>query len=211
MDASPAARRVAFVLIVCGFAALGGYLLSPAAHHRTAASRPPATASRPPAAASSHRPSSSVGVRAAGSSPGPPDIYQWLPFTQAGLAAAATAVVRFGDAYGTYSYTESAAAYAASLQPEATAQLAGQIEVAYSAPGVAATRQSEKQVAAGVATIGSLRAFGTGSLTFVVQVAQQLTDSSGRSEQTTDYAVTVSGAGTNWQVTDVELAAAGNT
>jgi hypothetical protein len=204
MDASPAARRVAFVLIVCGFAALGGYLLSPAAHHRSAATRPPPAASSP-------RPSSPVRVRATGSSSDLPDIYQWLPFTPAGLAAAATAVVRFGDAYGTYSYTESGAAYAASLEPGATAQLAGQIEVAYSAPGVAATRQSEKQVAAGVATIGSIRAFGTGSLTFVVQVAQQLTDSTGRSEQTTDYAVTVSGAGTSWQVTDVELAGAGNT
>jgi hypothetical protein len=203
VDASPAARRIAFAVIVCVFAALGGYLLGPAAHHGSGASRPPS-------AAPSSRPSGPAeGVRATRSSPGRSDIYQWLPFTQAGLAAAATTVVRFGDAYGTYSYTEDSASYAQSLQPAASAQLVGQIEAAYGAPGVAATRQSEKQIAVGSTTIGSLRAFGPGSLTFVIQVAQQLTDSSGRSEQTTDYAVTVSGAGTTWQVTDVELAAAG--
>jgi hypothetical protein len=204
MDASPAVRRAAFAVVVCAFAALGGYLLSPAAHHGTGARRPP------PGAHSSRPSSPADGVRATRSSSGLSDIYQWLPFTQAGLAAAAATVVRFGDAYGTYSYTEDSAAYAESLQPAASAQLVGQIEAAYGATGVAATRQGEKQIAVGTTTIGSLRAFGPGSLTFVVQVAQQLTDSSGRSEQTTAYAVTVSGGGTTWQVTDVELAAAGN-
>jgi hypothetical protein len=205
MELSPAARRALFVVIVCGFAALGAYLLAPAAHHRTAASRPSA-------AGHSAGPSTPAGhVRATTPARVQPDIYEWLPFTQTGLSAAAGTAVRFGNAYGTYSYTEGAAAYAASLQPITSAELVGQIEAAYAAPGVAATRQSEKQVAVGTTTIGSLRAFGPGSLTFVVQVAQQLTESSGRSDQTTDYAVTVSSAGTSWQVTDVELAAAGNT
>ncbi|MGH3300863.1 MAG: hypothetical protein ACRDOK_04090 [Streptosporangiaceae bacterium] len=204
MDASPLVRRAAFAVIVCGFAALGGYLLGPAAHHSTAVSRPPL-------AARSARPTGPAGgIRATRSAVGLPDIYQWLPFTQSGLAAAAATVVRFADAYGTYSYTEGPAAYAASLQPVMSAQLVGQIEVAYSAPGVTAARQSQQQVAVATATIGALRAFGPDSLTFVVQVAQQFTDSSSRSEQTTDYAVTVSGAGTSWQVTDVELANAGN-
>ena len=205
MDLSPVARRVVFVVIVCGFAALGAYLLGPAAHRSTAVGRPsPAAYSAGPSAPADQ-------VRATTPARVQPDIYQWLPFTQSGLAAAAGTAVRFGNAYGTYSYTESAAAYAASLESMTSAQLVGQIEAAYAAPGVAVARQSEKQVAVGTTTIGSLRAFGPGSLTFVVQVAQQLTESSGRSGQTTDYAVTVSGAGTSWQVTDVELAAAGNT
>ncbi len=203
MEASPTVRRVAFAAIVCGFAALGGYLLGPAAHHGSTGSRPPLAGrpARSPVPAATHAPPGSVGQ---------PDIYQWLPFTASGLAAAAATVVRFGDAYGTYSYTEDAAAYAASLQPVTTAQLAGQIEAAYAAPGVTATRQGEKQVAVGTAIIGSLRAFGPGSLTFVVQVAQRLSQSSGSTEQVSDYAVTVSGSGTSWRVTDVELAAAGN-
>jgi hypothetical protein len=205
MELSPAARRAVFVVIVCGFAALGAYLLGPAAHRST-------TVDRPSAGGRSARPSATADqARAATPARGQPDIYRWLPFTQSGLAAAAGTAVRFGNAYGTYSYTEGAAAYAASLQPITSAQLVGQIETAYAAPGVAATRQSEKQVAVSTTTIGSLRAFGPGSLTFVVQVVQQVTESSGRSDQATDYAVTVSGAGTSWQVTDVELAAAGNT
>jgi hypothetical protein len=201
MDASPAVRRVAFVAIVCAFAALGAYLLGPLAHRGGAAS------AKPPAASSPRR---SAATRSEAPASGAAAIYQWLPFTRAGLAAAAAIVVRFGDAYGTYSYTEDGSAYVAPLQPITSAQLVGQIEAAYEAPGVAATRQSQQQVAAGTTTIGSIRAFGPGSLTFVVEVDQRLTDATGHNQQSTDYAVTVSGAGSIWQVTDVELAAAGN-
>jgi hypothetical protein len=201
MDASPAVRRVAFAVIVCAFAALGAYLLGPLAHRGGAPGGKPAAVSsgRTPAPAQ-------AGVRAAG----PASIYQWLPFTQAGLTAAATTVVRFGDAYGTYSYTEDGTAYVSPLQSVASAQLVGQIEAAYDAAGVAATRQGEKQVSVGTTTIGSIRAFGSGSLTFLVQVTQQITSAAGRSQQVTNYAVTVTGSGTSWQVSDVELASAGN-
>lgn len=201
MDPSPAARRVAFAVIVCALAALGAYLLAPLAHRDgTAAGQPRAvsSASTPVASQSS--------TRAAG----PASIYQWLPFTQAGLTAAAQVVVRFADAYGTYSYSQGGAAYVAPLQSVASAQLVRQIEAAYEAPGVAAVRLGEKQVSIARTTIGSIRAFGPGSLTFVVLVTQQITRATGRSQQTTDYAVTVTGSGDSWQVSDVELASAGN-
>jgi hypothetical protein len=201
MDASPAARRVAFALVVCAFAALGAYVLGPLAHRGgpPGGKAPTVSAGRTPAPAHSSP-----------NSGGPASIYQWLPFTQAGLTAAAETVVRFGDAYSTYSYTEDGAAYVAPLQSVASAPLVGQIEAAYSAPGVAATRQGEKQVSVGTTTIGSIRAFGPGSLTFVALVTQQITSAAGRSQQVTDYAVTVTGSGTGWQVSDVELASAGN-
>src|SRR5215471_21523688 len=168
MDASPATRRVAFAVVVCAFAALGAYVLGPLAHRGGApgAKAPTVSAGRTPAPARSSP------------SPGSPaSIYQWLPFTQAGLTVAAEMVVRFGDAYGTYSYTEDGAAYVAPLQSVASAPLVGQIEAAYAAPGVAATRQGEKQVSVGTTTIGSIRAFGPGSLTFVALVTQQITRS----------------------------------
>ena len=201
MDASPATRRVAFAVVVCAFAALGAYVLGPLAHRGGApgAKAPTVSTGRTPAPAHSSL------------SPGSPaSIYQWLPFTQAGLTVAAETVVRFGDAYGTYSYTEDGAAYVAPLQSVASAPLVGQIEAAYAAPGVAATRQGEKQVSVGTTTIGSIRAFGPGSLTFVALVTQQITSAAGRSLQVTDYAVTVTRSGTSWQVSDVELASAGN-
>ena len=43
-----------------------------------------------------------------------------------------------------------------------------------------------------------------------MQVEQQLTETTGRSDNTSVYAVTVTGTGTTWHVTDVELASAGN-
>lgn len=202
MELTPATRRIAFVAIAGGLAALGALELGPVAHRGDNADHKPAAASS--------RPSIPARASARASATDQPDIYQWLPFTEAGLAAAAAIVVRFGDAYGTYSYTQDAAGFAAPLASVTSAALLGQIEAAYDAPGIAAARQSEQQVSVGAATVDSLRAFGPGSLTFVVQVEQQLTDSTGTSRQTTDYAVTVSGSGTSWQVTDVELASAGN-
>jgi hypothetical protein len=205
MDISPAARRLIFGLIVCVLVVLGAYLLGPVAHGAGKSASKRDTAPRARASTAPAGP-----VTASEPAVGQPDIYQWLPFTQTGLAAAASVVVRFGDAYGSYSYIQNAAAYAAPLTPITSPQLVSQIEAAYSAPGVAAIRVGGHQVAVGTATIGSIRAFGPSSLTFLVQVAQELTDTSGPSTVSTVYAVTVTGSGTSWQVTDVELASAGN-
>lgn len=203
MDISPAARRVIFGLAVCVLVGLGVYLIGPAALGIGGGS------------GRNHRPFPIAAVRrasaTANSAPsGQPDIYQWLPFTPTGLAAAAAVVLKFGDAYGSYSYTEDAAAYSAPMAPITSAQLVSQIEAAYSAPGVAAARVSGKQVAAGTASIDSIRAFGASSLTFLVQLSQELTDTTGPSQQSAVYAITVTGSGASWQVTDVELASAGN-
>jgi hypothetical protein len=207
---SPAWRRVAFAVIVCVLVALGAYLVGPFAHRDRQPGKQPG---HQPAAASTPRPAASPSSPATGTaSPqsGQPDIYQWLPFTQSGLAAAAATVTRFGDAYGTYSYTESASAYGASLQPVTSASLVNQIEAAYAVPGVASARASAKQVAVGTATIDSISAFGPTSLTFYVQVTQRVSAASGASQQSARYTVTVSGEGASWQVTSVQLATVGN-
>jgi hypothetical protein len=203
MDISPAARRLIVGLTVCALVGLGVYLIGPAAFGagggsgRSHSSSPRAAVQRTLETADAAR-------------SGQPDIYQWLPFTPAALAAAAAVVVKFGDAYGSYSYAEGAASYVAPMMPITSAQLVSQIEAAYSVPGVAAARAAGKQVAAGTATIDSIRAFGASSLTFLVRVSQQLTDTTGRANQSAVYAITVTGSGASWQVTDVELAYAGN-
>ncbi len=138
MDSSPVWRRVTFAVIVCVLVALGAYLLGPVAHRQAQRS------DQPGAGASPHPLASQVAASTAPSSTGQPDIYQWLPFTQSGLSAAAAVVTRFGNAYGTYSYALSASAYAASLQPVTSPSLIGQIEAAYAAPGVAAARAFEQ-------------------------------------------------------------------
>jgi hypothetical protein len=207
MESSPLLRRVTFGLIVLVLAGLGAYLISSAARGaaRPPAAAPAATVAPPtssPVPASPAPPSS-----AAATTPG---IYQWLPFTPPELAAAAASARQFGVAYGTFSYTETASEYAARLQPLASAVLVAELQGAYSLPGVAAARSGTRQISAGTAVIESIRAFGTGSLTFVVQITENLTASSGRSQNVTQYAVTLSGSGSSWQVTDIELASAGN-
>jgi hypothetical protein len=203
MESSPVWRRITFAVIVCVLVALGAYLLGPVAH-REGQSGQPGTGAAP-------RPSAPVAVTTTTPPPASqPDIYQWLPFTQSGLAAAAAVVSRFGNAYGTYSYTRSATAYAASLQPVTSPSLIGQIAAAYAAPGVAAVRTGSKQVAVGTATIDAISAFGPTSLTFLVQITQQITATTGVTRTSTRYSVTLTGNGTSWQVTSVELATVGN-
>lgn len=209
MDASPAQRRIVFALVVFVLVALGAYLLRPAAHGTSRSANRPGrdtavTASRSPPEPGS-QPSASGPVQSRQA-----DIYQWLPFTQPGLTAAAATVVRFGDAYATFSYTENAAAYVRPMQALMSSSLAGQIAAAYSAPGVATARTSSKQVSSGVATIASIRAFGPDSLTFVVQITERLADVTGHSQNTTAYAVTLTGSATGWQVSAIELATTGN-
>ena len=203
---SPAWRRVTFAVIVCVLAALGAYLIGPVAHRDRQPGHQPAAEGAP-------RPVTSPSPPVAGTTPSPsgqPDIYQWLPFTQSGLAAAVAIVTRFGAAYGTYSYAEGAGAYGDSLRPVTSASLVDQIEAAYAAPGVASARSGARQIAVGTATIDSISAFGPTSLTFSLQITQRVTATTGTSQQSTRYSVTVTGGGASWQVTDVELATVGN-
>ena len=211
MEITPLQRRITFGLIVFVLVGLGAYLIGPVAH----GSGPPAAAPVPPrsgpAASVSVVPSPSPAPPAGEPGPsGAPDIYQWLPFTQAGLAAAAARARQFGTAYATYSYTETPAAYAASLAPFASAQLVAQVKAAYALPGVAAARTSARQVATASSVIQSLRAFGPSSLTFVVQIRQDVSTASGRKQQATSYAITLTGSASTWQVTYIELQNVGN-
>jgi hypothetical protein len=203
-------RRALFALVVAALIALGIYMFVPGARAVRAGASTPA-ASHSPA-----RPAARTSAPAAAPAPGSrapaaaPDIYQWLPFSQAGLTSAAAVVTQFGDAYGTFSYTENAAAYVRSMQSLITPELAQVLAGDYSVPGVASERDSRKQVSAGTAVIDSLQAFGPSSITFVVTINREITDTSGRSRASARYAVTVTGAGTGWQVSDIEQSGVGN-
>jgi hypothetical protein len=138
------------------------------------------------------------------------NIYSWLPFTQQGLTDAASVTVKFCVDYNTFTYTESPAAYVAKMSGLITGQLATTLQASYSTAGVAALRTNQKQVSTGTAVINSLRAFGPSSLTFIVTTGQHLVSSKGTTNGSTQYAVTVTGSGSSWQVDDIELASAGN-
>jgi hypothetical protein len=215
MELSAAQRRIAFALVVFALAGLGVYLFTSAgpgtAQQGGAAA--PRRGSLPPSQGSSQalsQPPAAASATPSVSTTQAPDIYRWLPFTPAGLSSAAAVAVRFADAYGTFSYTESAAAYVATMRNLVSDQLAQLISAGYSTLGVAAMRKSEKQVSVASASITSLRAYGPTSLTFMVAITERISATRNSGQQAVSYAVTVTGGDTSWQVTDIEAASAGN-
>ena len=201
MELTTVQRFAAFTVVVLVLAGLGAYLFLPlssaatdtsgAVHSRSPSPTPTPAHPVPPGEAQ-------------------PDIYQWLPFTPAGLASAAAATTAFARDYGTYSYAETTQAYLAPMRPLMSGQLAAVLGRAFEAPGLAGARTATKQVATATAGILAVRAFGPTSLTFVVAISQRITSTKGTSKQITNYAVTLTGTGSSWQVNDIELASAGN-
>jgi hypothetical protein len=209
MDLTAAQRKAVFALIVVVLAGLGVYMFVPATRGSASPAAAPSPSRHSPAPPS---PTASVAspVPLAAGTPSAPDIYQWLPFTQSELATAASVTTEFSDAYGTWSYSQDARAYVDTMRNLITPELSQLLAQDYSAPGVASQRTGNKQVAAGSAVINSLRAFGPSSITFIVTISQQITDTSGRSAVNAQYAVTVASNGSSWQVNDIELASSGN-
>ena len=203
MELSSGQQRLLFVVVVLALAGLGAYLIG---GRHTAATPPPArpTVSAAPATSA---PASAPATTNAG---GGANIYQWLPFTQQDLTEASRTTVTFASDYENWTYTEPAAAYIAKMSGLVTTEFAATLQQDYATPGVAELRSSQKQISSGNGSIVSVRSFGTGSITFVVSIAQQLATSAGTTHQTKQYAVTVVSNASGWQVNDVELAGAGN-
>jgi hypothetical protein len=211
MDLTPIQRKAVFVVLVLALAGLGAFLLRPGTTAARGQSRP----AHSPAAAAPTRPVDSSAPApslppAATPSPSAVDIYRWLPFSQRGLAAAAAVVRAFSTDYATYTYNQSAASYVGRMKGLVTSQLAASLARGYATPGVAQQRVQQRKSATGSGQITGIRAFGPSSLTFLVSLTQRTTTGTRRSQLTTSYAVTVTGAGTSWQVSDIQLATAGN-
>ena len=115
----------------------------------------------------------------------------------------------------TRTHHRAAATPPASVSATSLAPQAPQVPVTSPAPQAPqASATSPASVPASVPTgsggIASIRSFGPGSITFVVNIAQRLATTQGTSTKTTQYAVTVVSAAGGWQVNDIELAGAGN-
>ena len=209
MDLSPGQQKAVFALVVVVLAALGYWLVLPKISHSSAQAQPARTPS-PTESVPSPPPTSTGSTVAATPAPaGSANIYSWLPFTQQGLTAAATVTQEFLADYDTYSYTESAQAYVGKMGGLITGQLATTLRDLYASPGVAKVRNDQQQVATATAVINSLRSFGPSSLTFIATATQHLATAKGSSNGSTQYAITVTGSGTSWQVNDIELSSAG--
>jgi hypothetical protein len=219
MDLTPTQRKLVFATVVLALAALGTFLISGPLLHRggdTGRGRAvgltrPLSGTSPSPGPAGQQPTPGGGL---GATPAPgtvPDIYSWLPFSQAGLAAAVDVVRKFAAAYASYSYTQTTASYERQLNGLVTPQLAAVLARGFGTGGVAQIRDQQKQIATGSGQITAIRGFGSNSITFIVAVTQKVTGTKGARQTTTGYAVTVTGAAANWQVEDLELASAGNT
>jgi hypothetical protein len=224
MDLTPGRQRLVFVVVVIVLVGLGIFVISsrhsggtPAASSSasTAQSSPSgsATVSTPPTAVPTPTPVSTAGGA---------EIYQWLPFTAAGLAAAAATTTTFTTDYATWSYTEDKAAYGAKLTGLVTASYLKVLEGDYDTSGVAGPRTQDKQVSAGSGTINSITSFGAPgslgasstspvSITFLVTINQKVTSTQPTATLNGQYSVTVEESGSAWQVSNVELSNLGNT
>jgi hypothetical protein len=208
MDVSPARQKLLFVLIVVVLAGLGYYLLLPALHHKNnpAAATSTSSTTAPPIPTVTADPASTETPATTGSV----DIYNWLPFTEQDLVDAAAVATRFCVDYDTYTYTEDAGTYIGKMDGLIAAELAEVLENGYTTPGVASLRVRQKWISSGTAAIDVLRAFGPSSLTFVVNTTQHLITNKATTNNSTQYAVTLTGSGDSWQVSDIELAGDGN-
>jgi hypothetical protein len=210
MDLSPGQRSAVFAVVVVVLAVLGYFLVVPALTHSHSSAQAATSPSAVPPAVTSAPPAVVPTVTASAAAAGGVDIYSWLPFTQQDLAAAASVAVQFSIDYNTFTYTETAAGYVARMGGLVTGQLASTLQTEYQTPGVAKLRTSQQQVSTGTAAITSIRAFGPSSLTFIVNAGQRLVTTNGTTSGSTQYAITVTGAGSTWQVSDIELQDLGN-
>jgi len=209
VDLSPGQQKAVFILVVVVLAALGYWLILPKVSHSHGQAAPSPSAAAPASTPQGSQPAPPSTVTASPASTGGADIYSWLPFTQQGLSDAAAVTVKFLVDYNTYSYTESAASYVGTMKGLVTGQLAATLRGLYATPGVATIRTSQQQVSTGTAVINSLRAFGPSSLTFIVTGTQHLVTSKGTSNASEQYAITVTGSGSSWQVNDIQLSNVG--
>jgi hypothetical protein len=223
MELNPRQQRLVFVVVVLVLVGLGSYLIESHGSGGGSAAAPSASATpRPSASAPSAAsvPPSTVPAATPVSTAGGAEIYQWLPFTAADLSAAVHTTLTFATDWATWSYQETATAYAAKLSAVVTPTELTTLKSGYSTAGVAGPRTQDKQVSTGSGAVDSIRSFGTGtdsasgsgptSITFIVTINQHVTHAQAGSSGSNQYAVTVVASGNTWLVNDIELSKLGN-
>jgi len=227
MDFTPGQRRLLFVVVVIALVGLGIFVIHGRNDGNAAAPAGTPTATKSGSAATAAATSSSPAASSPASSPSAAtpaatatgaNIYQWLPFTQSDLNAAAKDALSFADVYANTSYTETKAAYTGKLAGLTTTQEAATLVSDFASPEIADTRTTDKQVATGTPTIDSINSFGPEapepagppSITFEVTIAQKLVSTSGTMTSSPEYTITTVSTANGWQVQNIQLASLGN-
>lgn len=161
--------------------------------------RAPASHPADPAAPATLRPAAA----------GPP-LASILPVPPARLQAAAALAGRFTTAWDTWSWRQSPA-WLAILRPMAASSLLyPALAQAASTPALLAQRTAARQAATATTSALQIRDLTPGSVTITVTIRQVITATSGTSQSTASYAITLTPDGGGWSVWDIEAATAGN-
>jgi len=222
MELSTGQKRGLFVVLVVLLAGLGIYLIGPGRSHdgSPSASAPGSASGSASGGAATTSPANLAGVPsyqvAPTTLPVPTtiqnaNIYDWLPFKQSDLTAAANVTLAFVKADETFSYTDTANGYGQRLSNYATGTLQQSLKETFQTglPGW----QQQQFTSKGVGTISSITSFGgspSTSITFVVTITEQITASGTTTTKTGQYDVTTVSVGNGWQVNDIEQAGQGN-
>ena len=194
MDLTDRQRKFAFVGVIAVLAVVGIYLTLPASSETA-----PTPSHVQPSASTAEPVTPPPGITTA-ITPDNFDIYRLLPFQKVDFANAADLAQRFTAAYGTYSFKDDPQAHAKRLRPMVTADLGTQLAVSDSAPGLITQRQQDQEIAQATASIDGIRSIGSTSLIFLVTGRQQDTKAGVTSQNSQQYAVTVSRSGASWEV-----------
>jgi len=170
------------------------------------------------AACTSAQPRPAAGPSPAASSPpaaptptaGTPALAAILPFSPARLQAAAVLAGRFTARWDSWSWRQPPAAWLGRLLPLAVSELRPALAQAAATPGVLAQRDATRQAATATVTARQIRDLTPCSVTVAVTVRQVITSTSGTTQVTASFAVTLTPRGTGWAVWDTEPATAGN-
>jgi hypothetical protein len=219
MELSPGQQRLLFVVVVIALVGLGFFLLEGRSHGTTAASTTSTPTSTPSSSSSAPAASGAATATPPATEPSatPPsatadgggaNIYQWLPFTQSDLTAAAKTTLAFATDYVTWNSNESTTAYGAKMAGVVTAQEDATLESDFST----AARAAGNAVSTGSGTIDSINSFGSNpaSITFTVTIANQVVPAKGTLTSPSQYSITVVATGAGWQVNNIELSSLGN-
>ena len=139
-----------------------------------------------------------------------PALAALLPFSPARLQAGVALAGRFTASWDSWSWRQSPAAWLARLLPLAAAGLRPALARAAGTPGVLAQRDATRQAATATPSGGQIRDLTPGSVTIAVTIRQVITRTSGTTQATASFAVTLTPRGTGWAVWDIEPASAGN-
>lgn len=143
--------------------------------------------------------------------PGSDGLNALLPLSEADTITAIKLATRFTTAYFSYSYTESPQTYLARLRPLVIPELYTALAQAAATPGIRSQRALDHETATAHASPDKIRTLSTGSLILIVDVRQDITNTTGYQQRLDQLAVTaIKNPDGTWLIADIQPASAGN-